>query len=190
MAPLSFPLRGILFLLGVLIVPVHCFLLQHYCNQRKLACQVYKYFPLSLCLAGMKESDMWVCDRAWMWAHVCAALWSSVCMLTGIMSSCGFIYTCNNICAVIHPLIVFVWKPLIDSVTFFICEVMCLAGCWCVGMTFDLTHVNLVHMGYCCVHRYVDRWCLNQVTQYLFLLHSSSFLNVFYETKDIIIRFG
>lgn len=47
---------------------------------------------------------------------------ASVCMLVGIMSGCMFIYVCNRICTVIHPLIVCVCvcKLLIDSVTFFV----------------------------------------------------------------------
>lgn len=67
-------------------------------QSKEVGLLVYRYFPLSLCLAGMEESDVCEC-----W---CVVVRASVCMLTGIMSGCMFIYVCNRICTLKRPLIV------------------------------------------------------------------------------------
>lgn len=62
LAPLSFPLRAILFLLGVLIVGRALFPTAALLQSKEVGlAKVCRYFPLSLCLADVEESDS--CSR-------------------------------------------------------------------------------------------------------------------------------
>lgn len=59
-----------------------------------LSIQIFSFVPMF----GRHLRVRYVC--------VCDTVRASVCMLLGIMSGCMFIYVCNRICTVIHPLIV------------------------------------------------------------------------------------
>lgn len=62
LAPLSFPLRAILFLLGVLIVGRALFPTAALLQSKEVGlAKVCRYFPLSLCLADVEETRA----RAW-----------------------------------------------------------------------------------------------------------------------------